>query len=156
MNIGIIIHSKTGFTLGFGQRIASKLREQGHTVDVITLKTDGPVQPRSTDVVINNIPDCQPFDALLVGGPVWAFAASPVILACIKALRGISGKKILPFVTMGSPFPFMGGTQAIAQISSALTSAGATVLPGTIIPKLFRNVTQLMDTAASAIPASFA
>jgi flavorubredoxin len=156
MNIGIIIHSKTGSTLGFGQQIASKLRERGHTVEVIELKTDGPVQPRATNVVITNIPDCQPFDALLVGAPVWAFAASPVIIACIKALQGIAGKKVLPFVTMGSPFPFMGGTQAITQMSSALTSAGATVLPGTIIPKLFRNTTQLMDTAASAIPASFA
>ena len=156
MNIGIIIHSQTGSTLNFGNLSASKLRESGHTVEVIELKTDGPVKPRAAQVVITNMPDCQQFDALLVGGPVWAFAASPVILACIKTLQGISGKKVLPFVTMGSPFPFMGGTQAIAQMSSALTSAGATVLPGTIIPKLFRNATRLMDTAAAAIPALFA
>jgi flavorubredoxin len=156
MNIGIIIHSKTGFTLGFGNRIASKLRERGHTVEMIELKTDGPVEPRAANVVITNMPDGRQFDAVLVGAPVWAFAASPVIIACIKALQGLSGKKVLPFVTMGAPFSFMGGTQAMAQIRSALTSAGAIVLPGTIIPRLFRNAVQLMDTAAAAIPTLFA
>lgn len=50
----------------------------------------------------------------------------------------------------------MGGRQAIAGMSRALREAGATVLPGSIIPKMFHNPARLMETAAAAIAASFA
>ena len=159
MRIGIIVHSKTGITLGFGECIASKLRESGYTVDMVQLKTDVPVNAGSVrsapKFTIVNMPDCKQFDALLVGGPVWALSASPVIFACIKALRDISGKKVLPFVTMGFPFASMGGKQAIAVMSSALAKAGATALPGIIIPHLFRDHNRLMEEAVSTIPSHF-
>lgn len=156
MNIGIIVHSQTGTTMDFGRRIAERLRAAGHEAEVIEIKSEGNVRPRAAKITITNIPDCRRFDAVLVGGPVWGFAASPVIIACIKALPGIAGKKALPFVTMGFPLPGMGGRQAIAGMSRALGEAGAKVLPGFIIPKMFHNVNQLMDTAAAAIPASLA
>lgn len=156
MKIGIIVHSQSGFTLRFGKRIAEKLREAGHTIEVLELKTSGPVQPGAKDVAITNMPDCRPFDALLVGGPVLGFAASPAVLACIKGLQDVKGKKALPFVTMGFPFPGMGGKQATAQMGHALEAAGASVLPPCIIPKMFHDKVQLMERAACAIPALFA
>lgn len=160
MHIGIIVHSQSGTTLGFGERVAAKLRESGHIVDLVVLKTDVPVKmgpPRSAPAFkIVNLPDGHQFDALLVGGPVWAFSASPVIVAGIKALQGIAGKKVMPFVTMGLPFPGMGGRQAIALMSGALAASGATVMPGTIITKLFHNPGKLMDEAAARIPSLFA
>ena len=73
----------------------------------------------------------------------------------MKELEGISGKKLLPFVTMGFPFSFMGGSQAITLMSSTASSLGATVLPGKVIPKLFRNYHLHMEKVASEIPSYF-
>jgi NAD(P)H dehydrogenase (quinone) len=156
MKIGIIVHSQTGTTLAFGQKIAGKLQGNGHTVELMELKTDGPVQPRATNISFLNIPDARPFDSLLIGGPVWAFSASPVVLAAIKKLPGISGKKVMPFVTMGFPLTGMGGKKAIKQMSEALVGAGALVLPGKIVPKLLHNVSALMEKESLAITDHFA
>ncbi len=54
------------------------------------------------------------------------------------------------------PLPGMGGRQAIAQMSGALTASGALVLPGAIVMKLFHNPGKLMDEAAARIPSMFA
>ena len=155
MNIGIIVHSQTGTTLEFGKIIEKALSESGNSVDVIRVETNVPVnfgsvrQPKKFSIV--NIPDCKKYDVLLVGGPVWAFSASPVIAALLQELQDISGKKLLPFVTMGFPFPFMGGKQAIALMSGIASGKGAEVLPGRIIPKLFHDFKKHMEEAASEI-----
>lgn len=158
MNIGIIVHSQSGTTLKFAGLIAKKLIEQKHAVDIIELKTDVPASGsvrQSNKYSILNIPDCTKYDALLVGGPVWAFAASPVIIKCIEKLQGISGKKILPFVTMSFPFPSMGGKQAIKLMSETSSSLGAVVMPGKIISKLFHDYQLDMEKAAAEIPVYF-
>jgi len=155
MNIGIIVHSKSGTTLKFAKLIAEKLTEHKHEVDIIELKTDVPATGsvrQSNKFSIINIPDCTKYGALLLGGPVWGFAASPVIIRCIKELQGISGKKILPFVTMGFPFPSMGGKQAIKMMSEAAGSLGGIVLPGKIITKLFHDYHLEMEKVVSEIP----
>ena len=112
MHLGIIVYSQSGTTLRFGERIAARLREAGHAVDLVKLETDVPVKMGpAPNFKIVNLPDGAKFDALLVGGPVWGFSASPVIVAGIKALKGIAGKKVLPFVTMGFPLPGMGANR---------------------------------------------
>ncbi len=155
MKIGIIVHSMTGTTLKFGQLIANGLIKNGHTVDLIELKTDIPVDGGSVrgpkKFKITNIPDCKGYGAILIGGPVWAFSASPVIISCIEELNDISDKKILPFVTMGFPFYSMGGNQAIKLMSKKIISKGAQVLPGKIIPKLFHDYNKLMKIAVEEI-----
>lgn len=152
MKIGIVVHSQSGSTLKFGERIAEGLRKNGHSAEVVQLQC-GPVEPRAANVPIGNIPDGSKFDILLFGGPVLGFAASPAIMGCIQSLKGLSGKKVLPFVTMGFPLPSMGGKQAIAQMSGALRSAGADVLPGIIIPKMFHNKARMMEDKATEIAA---
>ncbi len=159
MKLGIIVYSKTGTTLEFGRRIAAKLKEGGHDVDIVELKTDVPVEMKSARAAssfnITNLPDCNMYDALLVGGPVWAFTAAPVTVSCLKQLQGISGKKLLPFVTMGFPFAFMGGSHAISVMSRMAAQSGADILPGKIAPKMLRDQDKLMENAASEIPEYF-
>ena len=155
MNIGIIVHSKTGTTLKFSEIIAGKCREKGHTVDLVQLKTDiavdsGSVRQKMNFSLINN-PDCSGYDAILAGGPVWALSASPIIIAFLEEQQSFSGKKLLPFVTMSFPFTFMGGKQAIKLMSSTAAGKGAVVLPGKIVPKLFHNYRALMEKAAEEI-----
>lgn len=159
MKIGIIVHSKTGTTLEYAKLIAERLKEHGHQVDLTELKTDVPVEGGSVrgskKFSILNIPDCSEYEAILIGGPVWGLSASPVVIACLKELRGVEGKKILPFVTMGFPFAGMGGSQAVSLMSRTAAGLGAQVLPGKIIPKLFRNFRQQMERTACEIPAHF-
>lgn len=159
MKIGIIIHSKTGTTLRFGKLILENLQKSNHVVELIELKTDVPVNSGSVrqtkSFSLLNVPDCEKYDVLLVGGPVWAFSASPVLIACLKELKGISGKKLLPFVTMGFPFPSMGGSQAISLMSSTAAGLGAEIMDGKIIPKLFRNYHKQMEVTAAEIASYF-
>jgi flavodoxin len=154
MKIAVIVHSKTGTTLKAGNLFAGKLREKGHSADVIELKTDPPVNTGSTrshpQFKITNLPDCKDYDAVLIGGPVWAFSASPVIYEAIKALEGVGGKKVVPFVTHGIPLAFMGGKQAIELMSKTASERGANVLEGIMIGRSAMRPDNL-DKAASEI-----
>jgi len=149
--IGIIVHSHTGSTLDFADRIAQKLREGGHSVEVTQLRPDGHIKAHQKDVRILNQPDCTKYDAVLIGGPVWAFDASPAVMACLRNLKGVEGKKLLPFVTMRLPFEWMGGTQAIEAMRKAAEEAGAIVMPGIIAPRLFRRYSRLKERLAETI-----
>lgn len=159
LNICIIVHSETGTTLKFGNMIAEKLRMNGHAVDVVNLETN----PRFSGVhmgkvqkfLITNIPDCSKYDILFIGSPVWAFSASPVIMDFIKSLGNITGKKVIPLATMGFPFAFMGGKRSLAMIGAEAAKKGAEILPGKVIPKMFRNPDALMEKYAMEISKFF-
>jgi flavodoxin len=154
MRIAVLFHSKTGTTRKFADIIAARLREKMHTVDVIEAVTDVPVKTgpsrQETNFRVTNLPDCAAYDAILVGGPVWGFAASPVVAVCLQGLK-LQGKKFIPFVTMGFPLPGMGGKQAMAFMSRVAAAAGAQVLPGKIVPKMFHRPAELMEKAAAEI-----
>lgn len=152
MHIGIIYYSITGTTEEFARRIANKLMEANHHVSLVKLTTNVEVTGPGQRFEIKNPPDCSKFDFILLGGPVWAFSACSVILEFIKKSPGIRGKKMLPFVTMGFPFKFLGGNNAINQMKKTAEKMGAMVLPGIIVPKLFRDYYKLMDESASKIP----
>ncbi len=159
MNIIIILHSKTGTTRKFADRIASKLKDDGHSVKLTQIETDVPIKSgsvrRCEKFVITNQPDIKEYDTVLLGGPVWGFSASPVIIACINALDDLKGKKVLPFVTQGFPFKFMGGNQAIALMSRNAADKKAIVLPGVVVSKLFHDVERDMDKAATLVSSVF-
>jgi len=152
LNIGIIFHSSTGNTRALAQKIESKLIERNHSVTLRELKTDKPVKSgkQKNDFTITNLPDCADYDAILVGSPVWAFSASPVVINAIESLQNISGKIALPFVTMGFPFPFMGGTSAIRDMNKHMNQKGAILRTGAIAPMLFRNFKKSIENASSA------
>ncbi|MDY6894451.1 MAG: hypothetical protein SVO01_03390 [Thermotogota bacterium] len=76
-----------------------------------------------------NLPDIKDYELILLGGPVWGFSASPIAIAALDKLGNLSEKKLLPFVTMGFPFPAMGGNRAISMMSDKAKELGATVLP---------------------------
>lgn len=132
MRVGIAVHSKTGASMNFAGVVADRLRGKGHTVEILPLEPRGSVQPHQSGVELKSMPDCSSFDILLVGGPIWAFGMSPVALAFAAALGDLSGKKAIPFATMGAKLKFMGGYQGIASLSRKLVKTGATVLPGVI------------------------
>jgi flavodoxin len=159
MNIAIIVHSKTGTTRKFADRIADRLKKDGCSINVIQIETDVPIESGSVrsckKFTITNLPDIKEYDALLLGGPVWGFSASPVIIASMNALDDLKGKKVLPFVTHSFPLKFLGGKQAIGLMSRNAAEKKATVLPGVIISKLFHDIERDMNKAADSIALTF-
>ena len=153
MKIGIIYHSLTGQTRKLANLLQTKLVQNGHEVSVVELKTDveqkGGSIRQQLNFKVTNLPDLAGFDALCIGGPVWAFGPSTVTYKAIQQMPELNGKKVLTFATMGFPFMGWGGRQAIGHYSAALKQKGATILPGIIIPKLFHNFNHLMEKAAN-------
>ncbi|KMQ50643.1 flavodoxin [Chitinispirillum alkaliphilum] len=151
MKIGIVIHTQSGHTLNFAKIIEKKLTQHGHEVDIKGLRTKGAVKPRSRKFDLIKIPEIDEYDVLLFGGPVWAFTASPVVLKYLGSLETLKGKKALCFVTMGLPFPSLGGKQAIKAMEEDLALSGAEILPGEIVWYFFSGDEEKMKAAATRI-----
>lgn len=134
MKVNIVVHSQSGHTARVARAVASILRDRGSDPDLMLLRPVGKVHPGATDFSLKSLPEIEPFDALMFGGPVWAFGQSPVIRKCLAEIPSLKGKKALGFVTMGFPFRVLGGTRAIRQINEQLDLLGADVHPGTVLP----------------------
>jgi NAD(P)H dehydrogenase (quinone) len=147
MNIGIIIHSKTGHTLNFARKLSSRCATENIKNEIIRLKFEGIIAPRSKKVTIIDVPNIDTFDVLVFGCPVWAFTASPVITAFLKLTHNIEGKKVICFATMGFPFAFLGGIQAISLMNKLLSKSKSILLPGEVIA----NSSGISDTKTNVI-----
>lgn len=133
MKIGLIIHSQSGHTYSVAQTLQKKLTAVGHSVIIERLNPIGDAHPGVKNLQLASIPDTAPYDALVFAAPVWAFTLSPVLTTYLNRVSSLKGKKIACFVTMGLPFPWMGGTRAIARIKSICESKGATIAGAEII-----------------------
>lgn len=133
MKIGIIIHSQSGATAKVAKELGAALTAQGHDVDTTLLRTVGKVAPRSSSFEIKNAPTLDEFDAVILGGPVWAFAISSVIIKYARQLGKLSGKKVLCFVVKGLPFYWTGGNRALQTLEGEIALSQAVPLPGEII-----------------------
>lgn len=140
MKVGIIIHSQTGNTASLSSGIAEALRKEGFSAEVQLLRPAGIVKPSSKNIEFRREIDLSSYDTILFGCPVWAFSASNVMIAFLNKIEALKNKKVLPFVTHGLPFKFMGANQAIGRISSLLDMMMADVLEGEIFFRfLFEN-----------------
>jgi flavodoxin len=158
MKIGIIVHSQSGHTAAFAKAIAAKLSERGHEVDTVLLMTSGLSRPGSRRFKISNAPDdgeLAQFDAVLVGGPVWAFKASPVVMRYLSSIGPgiLKHKKTLGFVTMGLPWKALGATRALYAITRKLEACDAEVLRGEMVRYLFGFNRKRLDAAVERIAA---
>ena len=155
MRIGIIVHSKTGRTLALAQLIEKRLKRQNHAVTLHHLAIDPDIDSPGKPFRIVNAPDPAQYDALLIGGPVWAFSASPVVISYLKSLGDLKGKKLIPFATMGFPCACLGGNRSLGQMRKAAEANGATTLPGAVVPTMLRDHAVLSEEAADKITALF-
>ena len=155
MKICVLVHSTTGNTLKFAKLLDQRMKDQGHDVDLFELQTNEPVKNGTLHQPMNfrimNTPDISEYDAIVAGGPVWAFSISTVIYKCLSSYADLKGKKFVPFVTMGFPSPGMGGKQAIGTLSKIATEKGAEVLSGAVACKMFHNIGDMMEKEAERI-----
>jgi NAD(P)H dehydrogenase (quinone) len=151
MNVVIVIHSQSGHTVMMARALAELLRKAGHEVAIELLRVRGKVHPGARGFSLRNTPEVEPYDMLLVGGPVWAFSASPVIMRFLSEVKSLKNKKAIPFVTMGFPFKALGGVQALRKMSDSLELSGAEVLPGEAVFYSFGKNQARIDAAAQRI-----
>lgn len=140
MNIGIIIYSMSGHTAMVAKAIAARFRKDNHDVGVKLLMATGMTRPGSRRFTICNVPGSEEidgYDAILFGGPVLFFRASPIILKFLGRLKKLDGKKVLSFVTQLSPWPSLGGYQALKAMDNRLKESGGTILSGESIRYFF-------------------
>ena len=134
MHVGIFIHSQSGHSSDMGMAITRKLREKGHEVDILLMKPAGRVRPRKKHVEFReDVPDMSPYDAVVFGGPIWGFTASPVVSAFIKEIPSLKGKKALCFSTSGAPTAISGAKGGMKKLNGLLEEIEATVIEGEAI-----------------------
>lgn len=131
MKVVLAVYTKSGNSALVARAVAERLRAKGHDADVQMLKVVGDVYPGAKQVAFERVPSLEGCDALVLGGPVWAFRASPPLTVFVAGLSDtVKGKKAIVFVTHGLPFMFAGPRRALRLLSQGLRRRGAAVAEG--------------------------
>lgn len=133
MDIGIIVYSQTGNTLEVARRLKEKLEKSGHVATVEQVTIIGEAPPRTKTVQLHDIPDATPYDAIIFGAPVHAFAISPAMEAYLQQVPPLQDKTIACFVTKRLPFGWTGGNQALGKMKQLCETRGVKVFATEII-----------------------
>lgn len=126
-NVAVIVHSQTGNTFSVAERLKDMLIEKGLNVDLERLKTEENEMEYIKKIKEKSLPDAAKYDVIVFGAPVNAFTLSMLMKAYLKQQRSLAGKKVLCFVTMAFPKPWLGGNRAIAKMKKICGSKGVTV-----------------------------
>ncbi len=122
MNIGIIVYSKTGNTLLVAKRIESALNKAGHQVKLEKVEAiDGKEDEKAE---LKTAPFITPYDVVIFGAPVKAFALDPVMKVYLAQIVDLQSKNIYCFVTQHFKKPWLGGNQAAKKIKSICKNKG--------------------------------
>jgi flavodoxin len=130
MKAVIAVHSQSGHTALLAKQTAGVLNAAGHETDLQLLRPKAFAKPRMKNVELKDVPDVAPYDLVIVGGPVWAFSASPVTMSFLSSIPNLKGKKALALATYSLPFKGFNANRAISAIEAQLDLLGADVLPG--------------------------
>jgi flavodoxin len=130
MKVGIIVHSQSGHTVTFARAIAERLSKAGIEYDIELLRTKGIVKPRKKHVEFLRLPDISGYDIVLFGAPVWAFTISPAIIAFMRTIKSLKGKKALPFITHSLFAKVCGAERALKIMGAELEELSADLLEG--------------------------
>ncbi len=161
MNIAIVIYSESGKSLKLAQLAADKLSAAGHQVSLTRLETS-PVFDSKHNLPLDrikftNLPELGKSDAVIVGGPVWAFRLCLAVRKAVLDLDGQwQGKKVLPFVTHAFPWAWLTGTSSLNSLRQLLARQGANVLPGTVLSGSGKKDEARYQAAAEAISRALA
>jgi flavodoxin len=155
MKLNIILHTQSGRTGELCRKIAEVFRNAGHDTDISMLRTVGPVTMRSTRFDIKNAPEITDEDWIIFAAPVWGFKASPVIMKYLGSIKNLKGKKVVNVVTKMLPYPWTGGTQALAAMNSEVEISNGNVLQGEILQSFLKASPEKMAEVAQKILKTF-
>lgn len=75
--------------------------------------------------------DASPYDLIIIGSPVWAFAPAPAVNTYLAKVNGLHGKKVAVLLTSGSG---LGVGKCFRHIRTILESKGASDIDEINIP----------------------
>jgi NAD(P)H dehydrogenase (quinone) len=127
MKVGIIVHSQTGHTLEVAEILKNHLLEKGMEVVVERVLEEDEKEAQKGNVVLKQIPNTDPYDVLIFGGPVWAFSPSMVMAKYLRQLPALQGKKVGCFVTQSFPFTWLGGNRSAKAMGKICRGKGGEV-----------------------------
>ena len=90
--------------------------------------------------------DMSPFDLVILGCPVWAFAPVPAMNSYLDKVNGLHGKRVLIFLTSGSG---LGVGRCFKNIREALRSKGASAIEDINIPDRKQGDTRFITASIS-------
>lgn len=122
MNIGIIIHSKSGNTLYIAKEIELELKEK-HSVEIVQLKESYPIE----------VPEVAQFDALIFGSSVESLGIEAHMKRVMKKLPTLNGKMVFNFTNQFFPFSILGGFQARNKMRKIVKKKGGNLQGEAII-----------------------
>ncbi len=131
MRTVIVYHSHSGHTRALAERVRDECG--GDLVEVrpkepygllsVYARGSGRARKREADPVEPAAIDLAAYDRIVLGAPVWAAHATPVINGAVEALQNAGGKSAVLFVTCGySP------GEAFADLRAALAAKGVEVV----------------------------
>ena len=126
MNIGIVVHSQTGHTLSLAEILKERLLADGHAVTLEQVETSGRAKAGAADVQLKTKPEVAPYDALVLGCPVWGGVMSSAMTSYLEQVPSLEGKRVACMVTHIFP-PGLGANQTLSQMREVCESKGATV-----------------------------
>ena len=154
LKIVVIVHSVTGNTKKLADAIGDKAKAKGHSVSVVHLMTDPPIEGKGKDPKefrITNLPNASSYDTIIIGCPVWGANITPVMKKALAEIKGLSGKRVIPFSSQAFPFAFLGGNRVLRLISKEAEAKGARILPGSSIQRMGRDLDKGIERASNEI-----
>lgn len=146
MKVGVVIYSETGNTLSVAQGIIDRLTLSGNTAVLERIKPIGKPNPSSKKVDYESIPDISDYEALVFGSPVQAFSLALGMSRLIPQLKPMAGRRAVMFITQQFPYPWMGGSRAIAAMATLLKQKGAVTSSAGIVNWSNKNRDEMISS----------
>ncbi len=128
-----IVHPHTGNTYSVAEKLQENLLRKGHSVSIEKIIALQDNQQDVQKIVLERIPQISGYDALIFGAPVRGFSLSPVMKAYISQIPSLQQKKVVCYVTEFFPYPWMGGNQAITQMTKICEAKNTKIIATGIV-----------------------
>jgi len=155
MQIGIVVYSQTGNTLGVCEKLRERLIGDGNAVELERVTVVGERTSKTKTLELEKRPDVSAYDAVIFASYVEAFSLCQVMARYLKEMGSLEGKQIACLVTQQFPFPWMGGNRAIGQMKKICASKGATIRATGIVNWAKSRREKTMAAAVSQLSKAF-
>ena len=126
MNIGIVVYSLSGHTLGVAASLKEKLEAAGHAVTLERLEMVGPATPSAEKgAELKSRPAVEGYDAVVLACPVRGGAPPPPMVSYLQGIPSLQGKKVALLVTGFFPAS-VGANLTLAAMKEVCATKGAT------------------------------
>ena len=152
MKVAIILYSHTGNTRGVAERLATKVRAQGHEAEIREITVTGDPGKGASALQLASAPSMDDADAVVLASPVAAFSLSPVMKAYLEQAQPPK-HPVRVVITQHFPRPWMGGRQALKWMTRALERKGGSVAESMIVNWSSKSREQQIDEGTDRLAA---